>query len=294
MDHKRLMDTFFFSCMKALLVAIGVALVACATGLMAEGQQGSAARPGDSFTSSAQDLAQPASGTQPQGPQAAKADALPDAPEAHVDGIEESSTQARPYQNPLQKRILMILPNFRTVPSDVKLPPQTVKEKFVVASQDSFYYSTLVASAGAAGFHDMLDSYPEFGHGVSGYGQYFWRSGLDMVQENYMTEFVFPTLLHQDTRYYLLGHGGFWRRGIYAVSRTIITRNDAGNTVFNSSQVLGAGVASAISDFYYPSRVRTFGHTMQGFGINMGVDAVAFGAKEFGQDVERKWFHKDQ
>jgi hypothetical protein len=103
---------------------------------------------------------------------------------------------------------------------------------------------------------------------------------------------VFPTAFHQDTRFYLKGNGGFWRRGIYAVSRTLITRNDAGNEVFNSSEVLGAGVAAAISDLYYPSRVRTVGHTTRSWGINIAMDALGFGAKEFGQDVERKWFHK--
>jgi hypothetical protein len=299
MERERYMDTFFFSCVKALLLAIGVTLLACATGLMAEGQSTTAGSDDSSIqpVQGAPQPGAPASSTQPlqsQSPQPAKSDVLPNAPEPQRDGVDGASTQAQPHPNPITKRILWILPNFRTVPGDEKLPAQSTKEKFMVASRDSFDYSAMIVVGFSAGFHDFRDSYPEFGHGMSGYGQYYWHSGLDSVQENYLTEFVFPTLFHQDTRYYLQGKGGFWKRGIYAVSRAIITRSDAGNNVFNSSEVLGTGVAAGLSDLYYPSRVRTVGHTMQSWGINIAMDAIGFGAKEFGQDVERKWFHKPQ
>ena len=304
MEREELMDTFFLSCMKALLVAIGVALLACATGLMAEGQENNPARPNEPATQPAQEAVQQDSvqsvsqagvqTAQPQSSQPPKNNALPDAPEPQTGGVDGASTQAQPHPNPITKRILWILPNFRTVPGDERLPAQSTKEKFMVASRDSFDYSSMIVVGFSAGFHDFRDSYPEFGHGMSGYGQYYWHSGLDSVQENYLTEFVFPTLFHQDTRYYLQGKGGFWKRGIYAVSRAIITRSDAGNNVFNSSEILGTGVAAGLSDLYYPSRVRTVGHTMQSWGINIAMDAIGFGAKEFGQDVERKWFHKPQ
>ncbi len=44
------------------------------------------------------------------------------------------------------KRILGIIPNFRTVSADTKLPPQNVKEKFFTAAQDTFDYSALTFS----------------------------------------------------------------------------------------------------------------------------------------------------
>ena len=304
MERDGLMDRFFLSCMKTLLVVVGAVWLACATGLtglMAYGQQSIAPQPGDSPDQSLAPPVQEASqepariaSSASESPQLqpAQIDALPNAPDPQAGGVSGDSTQSKPHQNPFTKRILGILPNFRTVPGDVKLPPQTAQEKFMLAAHESFDYSSAIVVGFSAGFHDGLDSYPEFGHGISGYGQYYWHSGVDAVQENYLTEFVFPTAFHQDTRFYLKGSGGFWRRGIYAISRTLITRNDAGNEVFNSSEVLGAGVAAAVSDLYYPSRVRTVGHTTRSWGINIAMDALGFGAKEFGQDVERKWFHK--
>ena len=58
MERERYMDTFFFSCVKALLLAIGVTLLACATGLMAEGQS-TTARSDDSSIQPVQGAPQP-------------------------------------------------------------------------------------------------------------------------------------------------------------------------------------------------------------------------------------------
>src|SRR5260370_10356212 len=41
------------------------------------------------------------------------------------------------------KRILGILPNFRAVNADTKLPPQSPRENLLTAAQDSFNYSSL-------------------------------------------------------------------------------------------------------------------------------------------------------
>src|SRR5665213_2489780 len=45
------------------------------------------------------------------------------------------------------KRILGVIPNFRAVSAGTKLPPQSVKEKFVTASEDTFDYSALTFAA---------------------------------------------------------------------------------------------------------------------------------------------------
>ena len=43
--------------------------------------------------------------------------------------------------NQQTKRVLGIVPNFRSVSADVKLPPMSPKEKFIVAGKDTFDYS---------------------------------------------------------------------------------------------------------------------------------------------------------
>jgi hypothetical protein len=197
-----------------------------------------------------------------------------------------------PTRDPQTKRILGIVPNFRSVSTDEKLPPMTVKEKFLTATDDSFDYSSIFIPAALAGFSMARNSTPEFGEGAVGYGRYFWHSALDQTSENYMVEFVFPAVTHEDNRYYTLGRGSFLKRTGYALSRAVITRNDAGNDTFNISEVLGSGASSGLSSLYYPGRERSFGNTGTEWATDIGIDAASFMVKEFWPDINRKFFHQ--
>jgi hypothetical protein len=212
---------------------------------------------------------------------------LPDAPAAQSAPASPSEDQRLPQT----KRILGVIPNFRSVSTDEKLPRQTVKEKFLTATSDSFDYSSVFIPAVLAGYSMATDAYPEFGQGAEGYGQYFWHSAVDQTIENYMVEFVMPVLAHEDTRYYTLGRGGFLRRTGYALSRAVITRTDAGNERFNFSEVVGAGAAAGISTTYYPAAERSFGNVASAWAINVGVDAGSFVAKEFWPEINHRLFH---
>jgi hypothetical protein len=192
------------------------------------------------------------------------------------------------------KRILGIVPNFRAVSANQKLPPMSVKEKFVTASEDSFDYSAVFLPAAIAGYNMARNATPEFGHGGVGYGRYLWHSAVDQTSENYFVEFIGPAAFHQDPRYYTLGNGGFLKRTGYALSRAVITRNDAGNEVFNSSEVFGAGVAAGLSNLYYPSPERGFNSTAEQWGLNVGIDAATFVFKEFWPDINQALFHGKQ
>ena len=135
------------------------------------------------------------------------------------------------------KRILGIIPNFRAVSADQKLPPETVKEKFIDCTEDSFDYSAIFIPAVIAGYNMDKRATPEFHQGAAGYARYFWHSAVDQTSENYMVEFIFPTITREDSRYYTLGHGGFIKRTGYALSRAVITRSNSGREIFNVSEV---------------------------------------------------------
>ncbi|HTW60355.1 MAG TPA: hypothetical protein VMD55_01030, partial [Terracidiphilus sp.] len=189
------------------------------------------------------------------------------------------------------KRILGIVPNFRAVSADEKLPPETIKEKFIDATEDSFDYSSIFIPAVIAGYNQAKDATPQFHQGAAGYARYFWHSAVDQTSENYMVEFIFPTFTREDARYYTLGHGGFLKRTGYALSRAVVTRTDSGTETFNISEVVGAGAASGISNLYYPSASRSVGNTMSEWAEDVGIDAASFWVKEFWPDINRRVFH---
>ncbi len=209
---------------------------------------------------------------------------LPDAPQAS-----ETTTPSEEGQQ--TKRILGIFPNFRAVSANVHLPPQTVKDKFITATHDSFDYSSILIPAAVAGYDQLENNTPEFHQGAAGYGRYFWHSFVDQTSENYFVEFIVPTITHEDTRYYTLGSGGFLKRAGYSLSRAVITRNDEGHDTFNVSEVVGAGAAAGVSTLYYPQAQRSFGNTAGQWGQNIGIDAVTFLAHEFWPDVNHALFH---
>jgi len=216
----------------------------------------------------------------------AATDALPDAPDQNKTSESQVGQQT--------KRILGIIPNFRAISTDEKLPPQTVKDKFLGATEDSFDYSSIFLPAFIAGYSLATNATPEFGHGGAAYGRYLWHSAIDQTSENYMVEFVFPVATHEDARYYTLGRGGFRKRAVYALSRAVITRNDSGKEVFNTSEVVGAGASAGLSNLYYPAGERTFGNTGKQWGIDVGVDAASFFLREFWPEINREVFHGTQ
>jgi hypothetical protein len=206
--------------------------------------------------------------------------------------IQAATTPAQPaHQDGQTKRILGIIPNFRSVSANQHLPPQSVKEKFVTASQDSFDYSAIVVPALLAGYDLSINETPEFHHGGVAYGRYLWHSVIDQTSENMFVEFVVPVVMHEDTRYYTLGEGGFKKRAFYAMKHVVVTRNDNGKDVFNTGEILGSGMSAALSNAYYPTPERTFGNTAQQWGTSIGIDAITFALREFWPDINHKLFH---
>jgi len=189
------------------------------------------------------------------------------------------------------KRILGIVPNFIAVSADQKLPPETVKEKFMDATLDSFDYSSIFFPGVIAGYNQARNATPQFHQGAAGFARYFWHSAVDQTDENYMVEFIYPTVLHQDARYYTLGHGGFMKRAGYALSRAVITRSDSGKKTVNFSEIIGAGSAAGLSNLYYPAASRSLGNTGSQWGLDIGIDSGVFVFREFWPDINRHVFH---
>jgi hypothetical protein len=203
-----------------------------------------------------------------------------------------ASSPATAPEGQQTKRILYIVPNFRAVSSDQKLPPQSVKEKFKTATLDSFDYSSFIFVGIQAGIAQAGKSYPEFRQGAAGYGRYYWHTFADAADENLWVEFLLPATLRQDSRFYTKGHGGFAKRLAYSFSRIAITRTDGGRETFNASEILGAGTSAGISNLYYPSQERTFTKTYQRWITNVSIDGGTFIFKEFWPDINNKFFHE--
>jgi len=197
--------------------------------------------------------------------------------------------QPPPIQPPLEsKRILGIIPNNRTWPSLTNYTPLTTKQKFKIAEEDSFDRGTLILAAAFAADAQMTNGNRVFGQGVKGYAQYFGASYADFVIGNYMSEAIYPALLHQDPRYFRRGTGSAWSRMGYAIGQIFWTHTDSDRTQFNYSEILGNSTAVAISNAYYQDN-RSAANSGTKFGMQIGVDMASNVLKEFWPDVSRKF-----
>jgi len=186
------------------------------------------------------------------------------------------------------RHILGIIPNYRTFPSLYNYEPLTNREKFKIASEDSFDRGTFALGALFGGLGQVTDGNKSFGQGAAGFGKYFGTSYADLLVGNYMSEAVYPSILHQDPRYFRRGAGSGRSRFAYAVSQIFWTHRDSGGTQFNYSEWLGNSTAVAISNAYYPDQ-RSAGSALSKLAMQVGVDAVGNVLKEFWPDLRRKF-----
>lgn len=233
----------------------------------------------------------------PDTPAPASKDPKPDqpaSPPGNSNTIDSPKPKVQPDSSnePEQtKRILWIVPNYRSVTANTYLPPQNFKDKFWLATQDSFDYSSFIYVGILTGITMSQKSEPSFGQGASGYGLYYAHNFADNAIENYLVEAIVPAATKEDPRYYTLGHGGFFKRSGYALSRMLITRKDSGGPTVNVSEIVGAGAAAGISNAYYPPQSNPWVKTYQRWISEVGQDALSNIAKEFWPDINHYIFH---
>jgi len=202
-------------------------------------------------------------------------------------------------------RLFFTLPNFLTLENSKQVPPLTSKQKFAVVTRGSFDYVQVPWYAFLAGISQASNSEPGFGQGWEGYGKRLGSAAADGTIENFITAAIMPSLLHQDPRYFQLGHGSFQRRALYAMSRNLITRGDNGKREFNFSEVVGGAMAATISTYsyhpkgqyvttttpgvlkYIPSD-RTLSNTAKVWATQYAYDTLTIVLKEFWPDIRRK------
>jgi hypothetical protein len=186
-------------------------------------------------------------------------------------------------------RLFFALPNFLTVENAGQIPPLTAGQKFKVVARSSFDYIEYPWYGFLSGISQAENSEPGYGQGAAGYGKRYGAAFADGAIENFWTSAIFPSVLHQDPRFFQLGKGGFWHRTAYAMSRIFITRSDSGNSQFNASEIFGSAIAAGISTYaYHPHADKTLANTASVWGTQVGYDTITIVVKEFWPDIRRK------
>src|SRR5271170_7710692 len=76
-----------------------------------------------------------------------------------------------PGSEPIDKRILGVLTNYRTANMDAAATPMTARGKMTIAAKDSFDYPSYVLAFFTSGIGQLTNANPSFGQGAAGYAR---------------------------------------------------------------------------------------------------------------------------
>jgi hypothetical protein len=180
----------------------------------------------------------------------------------------------------VHQRIGGIIPNFYST-YDWTAPPMGAKQKFQLSFRSIIDPVSFLTVAGIAGAEQYRNVYPGFGGGIEGYGKRYGAALADHVSGTLLGKAVYPSIFHQDPRYFYKGKGSMGSRALYAISAAVITRGDDGRQKPNYSRVLGTFSAAAISNLYYPASDRGASLFVRNGLAGMGAAVVSNLIREF-------------
>lgn len=183
-------------------------------------------------------------------------------------------------------RILGFMPNFRSVSAGAKVHPPGWGYNFHVATRQAFDYSSFMFLVLTSVTAEGMDSHPALGKGVPGFWAYTWRGFLDKTDGTYLSAWLLPSLLHEDTRYYPLGAGhSVLTRTMYVISRQAVAKTYGGHDTPNIAGLGGKVLTQVISRTYYPSSAAGFSTLATKFGYSVMRDVGFSAVREFYPDI---------
>ena len=168
--------------------------------------------------------------------------------------------------------------------------PLTVSEKWRNFTVQTFSPLSAAGTVLGGALAHVTNADPKYGSDSIAFAQRVGASGAMIASQSFFGSFLLASVLHQDPRYFRQGpaYGG-WARVRYAISRAWLTRNDAGGTSINWSNIGGTAMATSLALAYYPAASRNggaFATQFVGNTLGVGIGDVAI---EFMPDLRQKF-----
>jgi hypothetical protein len=198
-----------------------------------------------------------------------------------VDAISQEDLAEQQISAEVKQRIIGVLPNFY-VSYVANAAPLTRKQKFKLAIKVTVDPVTFLTTGITAGIEQAQNDFSGYGDGFEGYSKRYGATYGTRVASTFFGAALFPSLLHQDPRYFYKGNGRIITRALYAVSTVVICKGDNGHWQPNYSNVLGNLAAGGISSLYYPDSDRHDAQvTVDNILIGVGTGAIGTLFQEF-------------
>jgi hypothetical protein len=194
--------------------------------------------------------------------------------------VDKEELAEQQVQIAVHQRIGGVIPNFYSS-YDWNAPPMQAKQKFKLSFRSLIDPVSLLSVAGIAGAEQYRNIFPAYGSGIEGYGKRYGAALANHASSALLSRAVFPSIFHQDPRYFYKGTGSVRSRMLYAISAAFMTRGDNGRWEPNYSHLMGSFSAAAISNLYYPRSDRGASLVMLNGLASTGGDIIANIIREF-------------
>ena len=164
-----------------------------------------------------------------------------------------------------------------------------LKDKFFLFVRDSFDPATFLISGFNAGLSQAENNDPTFGQGIAGYSKRFGASYADQATFRFFKDFAYPSMFHEDPRYYRLIYGSNRKRFLHAIEHAFVAHRDNGNHMFNFSEWLGTTSAISLGNVYHPGNERGFAPSAEAVGFSVLTDMGYDELREFWPEISRKF-----
>jgi hypothetical protein len=170
--------------------------------------------------------------------------------------------------------------------------PLTTKEKLQIFLKRTYSPRTFEATGVDAINDTIRNNNPQYEQRFLGLGEHY---GVDLgtsETEVFFEQFLVPSILKQDPRYFRNPTLPFTQRAIYALSRVFITRADSGHETFNASRIIGGAASQSLADLYVPGQPQGMHPIVDRVSFDLARDAVFNLVHEFWPDLRRKFLHR--
>lgn len=164
----------------------------------------------------------------------------------------------------------------------------TAGDKFRLFVNNNIDPASYLSAAWDAGWAQLDRDDPQFREGASGYGRRYAAAVADNVQSDFFGIFLFPSIFHQDPRYFRMGQGSAKARLGHALAHRFVARSDSGEPMFNYSEWLGTASSKALGNLYHPGNPRGFGPTASRVGLSVSNGMAWDVLREFWPEIAHK------
>jgi hypothetical protein len=163
------------------------------------------------------------------------------------------------------------------------------RDKFHLFVQNTFEPINFMGTGWDAAWAHLDRDDPSFGSGAAGYSKRYAAALAGNVADDFFGTFLYPSIFHQDPRYYRLGRGPVRQRFGHALRHVFVAHSDSGNLMFNYSEWLSSASSTALSNLLHPGNERGFGAAASRGGVGIATDMSWDVFREFWPEIAHKF-----